>query len=152
VATPHRIVNCLSFGNRTRGFDQNNNLGVLTVDNNTAWNNPTRNFELNHPSTNLVAHIIRNNLSVNGSVATNPACILISNSWQLITSPPPGTNDFLSMDTAWAVAPRRDDGSLPEVPFMRPIPGGRLVDQGANIGDPFLGSAPDLGAFETAVW
>jgi hypothetical protein len=85
-------------------------------------------------------------------VANNAACILISNSWQLITSPPPGTNDFLSMDTSWAVAPRRDDGGLPEVPFMRPVPNGRLVDQGVNIGDPFHGSAPDLGAFETSVW
>jgi len=153
VATPHRIVNCLSFDNRMRGYDQNNNLATLTVDNCTAWNNPTNNFQLNHPPTNAMPHIVRNNLSVAGGPDVfYTGSTLISNSWQLITSPPPGTNDFLSMDTSWAVAPRRDDGGLPDVPFMRPVPGGRLVDQGADIGEPFSGTAPDLGAFETFVW
>ena len=153
VATPHRIVNCLSFNNRTRGYDQNNNMGTLTVDNNTAWNNPTSNFQLNHPSTST-PHIVRNNLSVAGGPdSIRAGSVLLSNSWQIITSPPPGTNDFLSMDTSWAVAPRRDDGGLPEVPLMRPVPGGRLVDQGTtNVGIAYYGSAPDLGAFESPTW
>jgi hypothetical protein len=152
VATPHRIVNCISFSNGVRGFDQNNNMGTLTVDNNTAWNNPTNNFQLNHPSTSM-PHIVRNNLAI-GS-ATNrirAGSIELSNSWQTVVTPPFGTNDVLSLDDSWALAPRRDDGGLPETPFLRPVVGGRLVDQGANIGAPYEGPAPDLGACETVVW
>ena len=64
------------------------------------------------------------------------------------------TNDFLSADfNTWAMGPRRDDGGLPDTPFMRPVPTGRLVDKGAtNNGSPFVGSAPDLGAYETTTW
>jgi pectate lyase len=62
------------------------------------------------------------------------------------------TNDFLSIDYTWAMGPRRDDGSLPETPFLRPVPAGRLVDQGARLGNLYNGLAPDLGAFETSVW
>jgi hypothetical protein len=58
----------------------------------------------------------------------------------------------LSIDDSFATAARRDDGSLPDIPFMRPVTGGRLVDKGVNIGLPFSGSAPDLGAFESPIW
>jgi hypothetical protein len=152
VATPHRIVNCLSFNNRVRGYDQNNNMGTLTVNNNTAWNNPSYNFSLNHPNTST-PHIVRNNLAIGtGTNDVRTGSILLSNSWQIVISPAFGTNDFLSTDTKWAEAPRRDDGGLPEVPFLRPIPGGRLEDIGMNVGDPFVGGSPDLGAYDSFVW
>jgi hypothetical protein len=152
VATPHRIVNCLSFNNRVRGYDQNNNMGTLTVDNNLAWNNPSYNFSLNHPGSST-PHIVRNNLAI-GSAANDvrAGSLLLSNSWQIVVSPAFGSNDFLSMDTKWADAPRRDDGGLPEVPFLRPIPGGRLEDQGVNVGDSYFGAAPGLGAYDSLVW
>jgi len=152
VATPHRIVNCISFNNRVRGYDQNDNMGTLTVDNNTAWNNPSYNFSLNHPSSST-PHIVRNNLAIGtGTNAIRTGSVQLSNSWQIVISPAFGTDDLLSTDTKWAEAPRRDDGGLPEVPLLRPTVGGRLVDQGADIGASFYGSAPDLGAFETVVW
>jgi hypothetical protein len=62
------------------------------------------------------------------------------------------TNDFLSTDYKWALGPRRDDGGLPETPFLRPVPNGRLVDNGIKLGEPFQGNSPDLGAFETSAW
>jgi hypothetical protein len=152
VATPHRIVGCLSFNNRVRGYDQNNNMGTLTVDNNTAWNNPSYNFSLNHPNTST-PHIVRNNLAVGTGVNdVRAGSVLLSNSWQIVVSPAFGTNDFLSTDTKWAEAPRRDDGGLPEVPFLRPIPSGRIEDKGVNVGDPYFGAAPDLGAYDSLVW
>ena len=156
VGASHHLVNCLSFGNPHHGYDQNNNASPQTIDQCTAWaNGPAaggsgQNFNLNHGP--VVAHVLRNNLSIDGTVSTNTISILISNSWQVVTSPAASTNDLLSADTSWAVAPRRDDGGLPETPFMRPVPGGRLVDKGADLGEPFYGSAPDLGAFETPVW
>jgi hypothetical protein len=30
------------------------------------------------------------------------------------------------------------------------VPGGRLVDRGIDLGEPYGGAAPDLGAFEAA--
>jgi hypothetical protein len=156
IGASHRLVGCLAFqnvGNGGNGIDQNNNALGQTVDQNTAWANRARNFNLRH-GTNTTPHVVRNNVSMAGGSAdtfTNTT-ILVSNSWQLITSPAVGTNDFLSLDTTWATAPRRDDGGLPEIPFLRPVPGGRLVDKGADLGAPFSGSAPDLGAYETLVW
>ena len=149
----HRVIRCVAFDNVQNGFDQNNNAAGLTVNQNTAWANGARNFALNH-GTNLTPHVVQNNLSFAGGVTDTfrSGSILVSNSWQVIPSPLPGTNDFLGLDVSWASAPRRDNGDLPETPFLRPIPRGRLVDKGAEIGEPYSSSAPDLGAFEAPEW
>jgi hypothetical protein len=155
VPAPHRIVNCVSFSNTHHGFDQNNNTAGLTVDQNTAWGNGTingNNFNLNHGSVTQGMHVVRNNLSINGSVTFYPTTVQTSNSWQVVTSPAAGNSDVLSVDDSFALAPRRDDGGLPENPFLRPVPTGRLVNKGMDIGSPFVGSAPDLGAYETTTW
>jgi hypothetical protein len=157
TATPHKLVNCLSFGNRTWGVDQNNNAAGQTVDQNTVWNNGNGAINLDHLGAQYGAlqssHVVRNNVAIGtadiGGTATYPA-IELSNTWQVL--PDVNTNDLLNTDYTWAMGPRRDDGSLPEIPFLRPVPAGRLVDEGANLGNPFNGTAPDLGAFETAVW
>jgi len=157
TGTPHRLVNCLSFGNSAWGVDQNNNADGQTVDQNTVWNNGSGAINLNHLGSQYgtlqSSHVVRNNVAIGsvtiGSTATYPS-IQMSNTWQVLSNV--NTNDFLSTDYTWAMAPRRDDGGLPENPFLRPVPAGRLVDKGANLGSPFNGSAPDLGAFETSVW
>jgi len=157
VATPHRLVNCLSFGNTSYGVDQNNNAAGQTVDQNTVWNNVAGAINLNHLGSQYgvlqSSHVVRNNAAIGtvsiGGTASFPA-IQMSNTWQVLTSV--NTNDFLGTDYTWALAPRRDDGGLPENPFLRPVPTGRLVNQGANIGGPFAGTAPDLGAYETVTW
>jgi hypothetical protein len=155
---PHRLVNCLSFGNKTWGVDQNNNAAGQTVDQNTVWNNGSGAINLSHLGSQYgvlqSSHVVRNNVAIGsvsiGSTAIYPS-IQLSNTWQVLTSV--NTNDFLSTDyTTWAMAPRRDDGGLPETPFLRPVPGGRLVDKGVNLGGPFVGAAPDLGAYETTTW
>jgi MYXO-CTERM domain-containing protein len=56
--------------------------------------------------------------------------------------------DFMSMDKALALMPRQADGSLPNVPFMQLVAGSDLIDHGQDVGLPFTGSAPDLGAYE----
>ncbi|HTS18452.1 MAG TPA: right-handed parallel beta-helix repeat-containing protein [Verrucomicrobiae bacterium] len=154
IGAANRIYNSLAFGNPQNGFDQNDNQDGLTVDQNTSWANGGENFDLNHNTETSVVHIVRNNLSIAGGKADSftSGSILVSNSWQVISSPPAGTSDVISIDTSFATAPRRDDGSLPEIPLMRPVPNGRLVDKGANIGLPFSGTAPDLGAFESPAW
>ena len=70
-------------------------------------------------------------------------------------------NDFVSLDDPsmtvtgkdlstipGMLGPRKDDGSLPDVDFLKLKAGSRAIDKGEDIGFPFAGSAPDLGAFE----
>ncbi|HUI06599.1 MAG TPA: right-handed parallel beta-helix repeat-containing protein [Verrucomicrobiae bacterium] len=153
---PHVVTHCVSFKNFHNGFDQNNNAAGITLCQNTAWANGDSNFQMNHVTGNSppTIHAVTNNVSIDPGAndAFYPGSILVSNSWQVLTSPVGNTNDFLDTARSWALAPRRDDGSLPETPLLRPVPGGRLVDQGANTGAPFNGIAPDIGAFETPVW
>ncbi len=153
---PHHYLNCVSFGNKVNGFDQNDNTAGLTVDNCTAWANGSANFNLNHDATNapmIGVHVVRNNLSIAGHSGDSfrSGSLLTNNSWQVV-SPVASTSDVLSHDGTLVLMPRRDDGSPPETPFMRPIPGGRLVDKGVNTGQGFIGAAPDLGAYETPEW
>lgn len=149
VGTPHTTVRCLAFNNVAHGIDQNNNISGQTVDQNTSWNNGARNFNLNH-GTNTTPHIVRNNLSFAGGSGDSftSGTLTTNNSWQVI-SPAPTSADVQSVDTSVATAPRNADGSLPVWPFLRPVEGGRLVDKGVNIGQPYNGTAPDLGAYET---
>ena len=49
---------------------------------------------------------------------------------------------------AGVLGPRKADGSLPDVDFLKLKKGSRAIDKGENIGLPFAGDAPDLGAFE----
>jgi hypothetical protein len=151
VATPHRLVRSVAFKNEANGVDQNNNIAGQTLDNNTSWANKSRNFSMAH-GTNTTPHVIRNNLSFAGASGDSftGGSILQNNSWQVV-SPPPNAGDVLSVDESVAMAPRLPDGSLPVWPFLRPVPSGRLVDQGIDIGDPFAGAAPDLGAFESGL-
>jgi MYXO-CTERM domain-containing protein len=69
-----------------------------------------------------------------------------SNTWTLSVTA--NTMDFMSAMESEAGSPRQADGSLPNVPFMKLVSGSDLIDKGENVGLPFTGTAPDLGAFE----
>ena len=56
--------------------------------------------------------------------------------------------DFVSLDPTGMGDPRQPDGSLPVLSFLHLAGGSDLIDVGTDVGLPFLGSAPDLGAFE----
>lgn len=148
IGAPHRVVRSVAFRNEANGIDQNNNILGQTLDNNTSWANKARNFSMAH-GTNTTPHVVRNNLSFNGASADSwtGGSIFTNNSWQVV-SPVANANDVLSVDESVATAPRNSDGSLPYWPFLRPVPGGRLIDKGVILTEPYTGAAPDLGAFE----
>jgi hypothetical protein len=156
IAASNHLVASLAFRNfgtnGGNGIDQNNNTLGQTVDQNTSWLNRGKNFSLNSGA-NSTPHVVRNNISFAGGTSDSFATgtITNNNSWQVLSSTV-NTDDFLTVDESFAITPRRDDGGLPETPFFRPVPGGRLVDKGLNIGMPYYGSAPDLGTFETPKW
>lgn len=55
---------------------------------------------------------------------------------------------FESVDWDELSRPRKSDGSLPDIAFMKPKSGTPLIDVGREVGLDFRGEAPDLGAFE----
>jgi PKD repeat protein len=154
VAAAHRLVRSVAYqnvgNNGGKGIDQNNNTGSLTIDNNTSWGNRNADINMNTTPTTSGVITLRNNLVISGTTSIQSSASQISNSWQVISSPPANSNDVLSMDASLLAAPRQADGSLPVTALVHPVPGGRLVDKGYNFGDPYYGSAPDLGAYETA--
>ena len=128
-----------------KGFDQNNNPGGLTLYNCTAFQNGT-NFGLGGTLNAGQQHDLRNNVSLDAPIAISNA-VQKNNSWDLgltVTAA-----DFKSLDSALGSATRAADGSLPEGDFLCLAPASQLIDRGIDVGLPFNGSAPDLGASES---
>jgi len=153
---------CIAAKNKANGFYSNHHLGGNNWYNNSAYQNSTNFNMLNRPSrddaTNIDGpgydHVLKNNLSYQKGFAYKDFAnidtsrnTLVANSWQLKLSLT--DSDFNSLDIDLLTSPRKTDGSLPDVDFMRPAPGSNLIDAGVDIGFAFSGKAPDIGAIET---
>jgi hypothetical protein len=152
IGTPHLVRNCVSFDNAIvgshgagRGFDENNNLSGQTLYNCISYRNMGNNYHFSNTVTNG-QHVIRNCISYVGNVNITSGTVDL-NSWQGFTV---ADTDFLSLDTTLATAPRNADGSLPVTSLFRLAPGSSMIDAGLDVGLPYNGVAPDLGAFETS--
>jgi hypothetical protein len=140
-------MNCVALNAQwgtTVGFAFNNNTAPITNLNCSALNcgRPYK-FEQN-------GNVFKNCLDLN---STRPAPIDIkgtsiqqNNSWNLSVTV--NAADFVSLLESAAVAPRQPDGSLPNNGFARLVSGSDLIDKGVDVGIPFTGIAPDLGAYE----
>jgi Right handed beta helix region len=140
------LYNCISFDNRAKGFDQNNNKGSMTLINCTAYNNGTNYSVVSALNPGKV-------LTVTNCLALGPYgtllsdAVLTTNSWML--SDPVTSSDFISIDTSGVRGARKPDGSLPDITFMHLKSSSHLVDAGTIVpGRPYSGTAPDIGAFE----
>jgi len=138
------LSNCLAIKNRNTGFDQNSNTGGgLTIVNCSAYENDYHDFDFcESPKTSIV----RNCVSYLGSPSLDAADDQF-NSWNFenITI---SDDDFVSVDFLQIKAPRKPDGSLPDIDFLKLADGSQLINKGVEVGLPYSGSAPDLGAFE----
>jgi hypothetical protein len=144
VPAPQIITRSIAFDNKSKGFDQNNNTAGIIIYNNTAFRNQSRNYSF--PSSPTIGnHILKNNISFQGSNSIAGNSEQLNNSWQgfNITSA-----DFVSLDTSLAKSFRNSDSTLPVIDFLKLNIGSSLIDAGVDVGLPFNGSAPDLGAFE----
>lgn len=141
------LKNCIAFNNKAKGFDQNNNKGTMILHNCTGYGNVGYDFSV--PSTlpagstctivNCV-DVVKTKVSLGSFVSQT------TNSW---LSPFTVTNDdFVSLDSLGVTGKRAADGSLPKLNFLRLKAGSDLIDAGTNVGLPYSGSAPDLGAYE----
>jgi hypothetical protein len=151
VTPRHTIQFCISANNGTNGFDANYQVGTgANWYNNTAYNNPA-NFNMQNRVEDVLAdiwsvpgygHRLINNLSYKAGIADfanlNIARSTVShNSWNFslgLTD-----DDFMSLDVTELTKPRKADGSLPDINFMRPKPGGKLADRGMFVMDTVTG-------------
>jgi hypothetical protein len=164
---------CVAVRNRSNGFYSNHHLSGSDWYNNTAYLNAVSYDMLNRRGRTAAdyladvpgyGHVLRNNISLlprSTNAATrdlnNYDATPGANTTDHNTFLNPGvtvtTSDFMSLDTTLLRSPRQADGSLPVIQTLRLAPGSDLIDAGIDVGFPYSGSAPDLGAFEFAtIW
>jgi hypothetical protein len=141
-APRHRVVRNLAFENRLHGFVSNGASGQLDVANNTSFDNRGKGFSFPE----RVAFRLRNNVAHRDTNELNGSVQQQANSWQVIGTLSDG--DFQSVDSAGADGARAAGGAMPQLAFLRPAAGGRLVNRGVDTGVAYGGNSPDLGAFE----
>lgn len=146
----HNVVltRCLAFDNRVKGFDQNNNRGSITINHGSAYRNGT-NYGLGDTLAFSSGKVLTlaNCVALGVAGTIHGAAVQLTNSWMPAFTPP-SAGDFLSIDTTGVRAPRKPDGSLPDILFLRLADSSGLANAGTDIGLPYNGPAPDLGAFE----
>lgn len=147
----NRVV---AFGNKGLGIDENGNRsqGGVTINNATLVNNNKNGNPVQIQLNDGRPHAIRNSIAfdVDGAKVTEFTTEVEHkfNSWngREVTAA-----DFKSLDMEQlmkaAMSPRKADGSLPDIGLQLDRQS-RLIDVGTDIGLPFRGRAPDLGAFE----
>jgi len=146
----HTLEHDVAFLNSAAGFYANHHTVADDFFNNTSY--------ANHPDYNMLGITpsgtatgignLRNNLAYNGTLTSNmTGTTTANNSWNLnITL---SNAQFQSVSTTGWDAPRQTDGTLPALPYLHLASNSTLIDKGVNVGLPFNGTAPDLGAFET---
>lgn len=154
----HTVRNCVAWKNYAAGFYANHSTSGNDWINNTAWQNGTA-FNLLASSwddtgnrtdgvvlTGTKVHVQRNNVGYPNKNAYMTGADTKNNTWDLGIAP--ATSDFSSVDDVGFKGDRRADGSLPDIAFLKLKSGSALIDKGTNVGIPYAGKAPDLGAYE----
>jgi hypothetical protein len=147
----HTIRFSVAFNNRASGFYANHHTLANDYFDNTGYNN--------HPDFNMLgvdasgAAIgignLRNNIAYAGTLTSNMSGTSASyNSWNLGVTM--SDSQFRSVSTTGWDAARAADGSLPVLPYLHLAATSTLIDKGTDVGLPYAGGAPDLGAFETS--
>ncbi len=149
-AAKHTLRSSVAFNNKAAGVYANHHPLANDYFNNTSYNNRPDYNMLGITSSGAATGKgnLRNNIAYGGTLLSNMSGTSASyNSWNLGVT----LNDaqFQSVSTSGWDAPRQADGSLPVRPALRPAANSTLIDKGTNVGLPYRGTAPDLGAFES---
>jgi Carbohydrate binding module (family 6) len=149
-AVKHTVRFSVAFLNKAAGFYANHHPVANDYFNNTSYgNHPDFNMlGINSSGTAVGRGNLRNNIAYTGTLTSNMSGTSSAyNSWDLgITL---SDAQFQSVSTSGWDAPRQADGSLPVLPHLRLAANSTLIDKGTNVGLPYTGAAPDLGAFES---
>jgi hypothetical protein len=150
-AVKHTVRTSVAFVNKASGFYANHHPVANDFFNNTSYGN--------HPDFNMLGvdssgaavgrGNLRNNLAYTGTLTSNmTGTNAANNSWNLGVTL--SDAQFQSVSTSGWDAARQADGSLPVLPSLRLAPNSTLINKGVDIGLPYKGQAPDLGAFEAS--
>lgn len=140
------LTRCISVFNKVKGFDQNNNDGTMTLYNCSGTLNSS---DYGFSNNNYGTLIIKNCVSISSKSSNSLSCKSVTqsnNTWQSGFSCT--TNDFVSLDYSGMTGARGSDGALPILTLLHLKSTSTLINKGINLGLPFVGSAPDLGAYE----
>jgi hypothetical protein len=143
-------------GNKASGIYANHHPGGNDWFNNTAFRNGT-NFNMlgrrldTHADVDGFDQKLRNNLGYKArgkeiDKLDRAKSDAANNSFDLDLKL--SDKDFVNLDESELMRPRQANGDLPVIGFLHPAPQSAFVDKGVDIGVPFKGAAPDLGAFE----
>lgn len=138
----HILIRCVAYDNPHNGIDLNGNLTGVSIYNCTSTMNRGLNFRFDEHSD---THILCNNISHLGPVLIYDEIDDQCNTWNGLRV---NNRDFINLDPNGIDGDREQDGGLPELSFLHLSPSSSLIDVGMDIGLPFEGDAPDLGAFE----
>ncbi|MFK4267810.1 right-handed parallel beta-helix repeat-containing protein [Streptomyces milbemycinicus] len=150
-AVKHTVRTSVAFANKAAGFYANHHPLANDFFNNTSYGN--------HPDFNMLGvdssgaavgrGNLRNNIAYTGTLTSNMSGTSATyNSWNLGISL--SDAQFQSVSTSGWDAARQTDGSLPVLRNLRLAANSTLIDKGVNVGLPYSGQAPDLGAFEAS--
>jgi hypothetical protein len=159
-APKHKVENCLAFNVKAAGFYANHHpVSCYFYDNTSYGSHPDFNMlglKSNGANDSVGSPITvgtyRNNVAFGGSALVSDSTYNkpddADNSWTLPVTV--SNADFASLDTAGVFGPRKADGSIPDFQFMHLVKGSDLIGAGVDVGLPFAGTKPDLGAFPYA--
>jgi len=155
----HIVQNNVAWKNKAAGFYANHSTGGNTWLNNTAYNNGVQynmlasSFDASGTVTGTItlsgalAHKLRNNIGFPNKNSNMGGVDSASNTWDLNLAE--GATDFVNTSPTGCDGPRDASGGMPAAcTFMKLKAGSPLIDKGVDVGLPFTGTAPDLGAFE----
>lgn len=142
----HLLIRCAAWDHHGNGFNRGRSVHTAFLKNCTAMrDNINYSFR---GAAGTERDVLINNLSCSAGKYIHPDVNDQFNSWNT----PPGLEitekDFLTLDDSVITGPRNADGSIPESDFLRLVPDSDAIDAGTDVGLPFYGKAPDLGAFE----
>jgi hypothetical protein len=155
----HIVQNNVAWKNKDSGFYANHSTGGNTWYNNTSYMNGTQynmlasSFDSSGNVTGTItlsgakAHIMRNNIGFPNRNANMGGVDTMFNTWDLNIAE--ASTDFASTSDTGCTGARDANGGMPSAcTFMHLKAGSPLIDKGTNVGLPYVGSAPDLGAYE----
>ncbi|OHS96353.1 pectate lyase [Tritrichomonas foetus] len=131
VVPSHVITRSICYYNKNRGFYSNHHIGGLVWKYNSGYKNPCNFCMVNRKSVLEAVdvdgydHIIENNLSFEPRTknldiyqVNESACTIQNNSF-LPKSYSVTADDFESIDWKLLMTPRKEDGSLPDIGFLK---------------------------------
>lgn len=163
------LSNCVSFENMGTGYSENmaaEHSHAMQFLNCVAYSNGNDGFGFGVGRSVGIAHVFRNNWAFhNNQIASGADWVydgepdnISNNYWasvyndvnygNLLGAVTVTNADFASVSSLGAAGPRQADGSLPELDFLHLAADSDLIDRGVDVGLPYNGASPDVGAYE----